>query len=124
MNRAALSAELMAARDAATRLPLPTARLAGFSVDEAYAVAEEIRNLRVARGERSRGYKIGFNNRSIWPRYDVHTPIWAPVWSSTITFVDGPDARVSLAGPVQPRLESEIVFDRAAARGRCVGRPD
>ena len=35
-----------------------------------------IRRLRIARGERPLGYKIGFTNRGIWDRYGVHAPIW------------------------------------------------
>jgi 2-oxo-3-hexenedioate decarboxylase len=110
MNPDALAATFLAARDAATRLPLPTALLPGFGLADAYAVADAARSLRIARGERPRGYKIGFTNRSIWPKYGVHAPIWGPVWDSTLTLLDGVSATLSLRGLVQPRLEPEIVF--------------
>ena len=65
MNIAAISSALLAARDRATRLPLPTAHESGFDLADAYVVADEIRRRRIARGEHPLGYKIGFPNRSI-----------------------------------------------------------
>ena len=115
MNSATLATTFLAARDAATRLPLPTALLPGFSLEDAYRVADALRTQRIARGERPRGYKIGFTNRSIWPKYGVHAPIWAPVWDSSLTMLAGNEATLSLAGLVQPRLEPEIVFGFARA---------
>ena len=115
MSAGALAARLMAARDAAVCAPLPTAQQPGFSLADAYAVADEIRSQRIARGEHPRGYKIGFTNRSIWPKYGVFAPVWAPVWDSTLTLLDGTETQLSLAGLVQPRLEPEIVFGFARA---------
>jgi 2-oxo-3-hexenedioate decarboxylase len=105
-----LADELLAADDHAQLIDLPSERWPGLTLDDAYAVASRLRERRMARGETPRGYKIGFTNRGIWPRYNVYAPIWAPVWSSTLTLLDGTDARVSLQGLVQPRLEPEIVF--------------
>ncbi len=48
-----------------------------FDDARAYAVAREIHGLRLARGERPVGRKIGFTNRNIWPEYGVYAPIWA-----------------------------------------------
>ena len=117
MNADALAATFLAARDGATRLPLPTALMPGFDLAGAYAVADAVRNRRIARGEHPRGYKIGFTNRGIWPKYGVHAPIWGPVWDSTLTLLDGTAATLSLRGLVQPRLEPEIVFGFARAPG-------
>jgi 2-oxo-3-hexenedioate decarboxylase len=101
---------LLAACDGATRLELPSANDSGFDLRRGYAVADQLRTLRLARGERQRGYKIGFTNRTIWPRYGVFGPIWGPVWDTTLQLLDGTDAALSLAGLVQPRLEPEVVF--------------
>ena len=106
---------LLAAYDGASRLVLPSAHDSGFDLPRAYAVADRLRTLRLARGERQRGYKIGFTNRTIWPRYGVFGPIWGPVWDTTLQFLDGAAAEVSLAGLVQPRLEPEVVFGFASA---------
>jgi len=101
---------LLDARDAARQLPTLTGADPSFSLDEAYAVADEIRRLRIARGERSRGYKIGFTNRGIWARYGVFAPIWGPVWDTTVEDAADGEATVSLAPFCEPRLEPEIMF--------------
>lgn len=108
---AALAEALLAARAGATRLTLP----ADLDLAAAYRVAARVDAHREAAGERPRGWKIGFTNRAIWPRYGVHRPIWARVWDSTLTLLDESTAAVSLAGLVQPRIEPEIVFGFARA---------
>ena len=112
---AARARELLAARDAARLVETITGADPAFTVTDAYAVADEIRRLRSARGERPLGYKIGFTNRGIWDRYGVHEPIWAPVWDTTLEQVEGGEARVSLAKFSLPRLEPEVMFHFARA---------
>lgn len=108
-DRPAIADALLAARANAALLPLPSAH-GEFTLDDAYAVGELIRQRRVAAGERPCGYKIGFTNRSLWSKYGVYAPIWAPVWDSTVRQLEGDRAVLSLAGLVQPRLEPEVVF--------------
>jgi 2-oxo-3-hexenedioate decarboxylase len=110
-----LAERLLAAYDAGQLLPLPSAADPAFDMRAAFATADELRRLRVARGEKPVGYKIGFTNRSIWQRYGVHQPIWGPVWDSTTTLLDEATARVSLAGLSQARLEPEVVFGFSSA---------
>ena len=81
----------------------------GLPVNEAYERALSVRQLRINRGEAPRGYKIGFTNRTIWPRYGVYAPIWGTVWNTTLSFCEG-EGTVDLAGTTQPRLEPECVF--------------
>jgi 2-keto-4-pentenoate hydratase len=81
----------------------------GFDVAAAYQRALAVRQLREKRGEVPRGYKIGFTNRNIWPRYQVFAPIWGTVWDSTLQFCEGAGS-VALNGACQPRLEPEAVF--------------
>ena len=52
-------------------------------LEHAQAILDTITELRRQRGETPRGYKIGFTNRTIWPRYGVFAPIWARVGPST-----------------------------------------
>ncbi len=82
------------------------------SVDGAYQSALAVRRLRIARGERPVGFKIGFTNRTIWKRYRVFAPIWGTVWDTTLTLCDGAGS-VDLQPTCQPRLEPEIVFGLA-----------
>ena len=79
------------------------------SVAAAYQQALAVRQLRVARGEVPRGYKVGFTNRGIWPLYNVFAPIWGTVWDTTLSFCEG-QGELSLARTCQPRLEPEVVF--------------
>lgn len=81
----------------------------GLDVAAAYQAALAVRHLREQRGEVPRGYKIGFTNRSIWPRYQVFAPIWGTVWDNTLQFCDG-SATLDLGVACQPRLEPEAVF--------------
>lgn len=76
----------------------------------AYQTALAVRALRLARGEAPRGYKIGFTNRNIWPRYRVFAPIWGSVWNTTLSFADVAEGVIPLAGLCQPRIEPEAVF--------------
>ena len=107
---AARARQLLGALDAATTLPAFTASDASFDLAQAFAVADEIRRLRLARGEVPLGYKIGFTNRGIWARYGVFAPIWGPVWNTTLERVDSARTSVSLSRFVEPRLEPEIMF--------------
>ena len=117
----ALGEALLDAWDRAALLPLPSARPQGLSTAQAYAACWHACSRREARGERRRGWKIGFTNRGIWDRYGVHQPMWAPVWDSTLQLLDGTEGTLSVAGLCQPRLEPEVVFGfRSAPRAGMV----
>ncbi len=91
----------------------PEESLAGIPVDtqQAYQTALQVRQLRAARGEQPRGFKIGFTNRSIWERYQVFEPIWGTVWNTTLSFAnDASECHVDITNVCQPRLEPELVF--------------
>jgi 2-oxo-3-hexenedioate decarboxylase len=45
----------------------------------------------------------------------VHHPIWAPVWDTTVTWLEGARASLGLDRFVEPRLEPEIVFGLGSA---------
>ncbi|HSB23569.1 MAG TPA: hydratase, partial [Burkholderiaceae bacterium] len=82
-------------------------------IDAAYQAALAVRALRIARGEKPVGFKVGFTNRTIWERYRVFAPIWGTVWNTTLHFCEGRGA-MPLRGLCQPRLEPEIVFGMRA----------
>ncbi|MES2938752.1 MAG: hydratase [Pseudomonadota bacterium] len=97
--------QLLDHHDSGTLWPAPS----GLNLAAAYALALEVRGLRRARGEQPRGYKVGFTNRNIWPRYQVFAPVWGTVWDTGLRLGDG-EGELSLAGAIQPRLEPEAVF--------------
>jgi 2-oxo-3-hexenedioate decarboxylase len=120
---------LIAAYDTATTLPPITASAPDFSVADGYAVLHDIETRRRAQGWKAVGRKIGFTNRTIWPRYGVYQPMWAHVWTHTVHFARDGKTTLPLNGLVQPRIEPEVVFklkgpvpltDDAAAMLACV----
>ena len=90
-----------------------------FSQEEAYAVAREVATMR---GGHVLGRKIGFTNRSIWPIYNVHEPIWGVITDKTIEYASGHQVTVNLSGFCEPRLEPEIVLglNRAIAQSPSI----
>jgi 2-oxo-3-hexenedioate decarboxylase len=108
---------LIAAYDGAATLEPIAARTPGFDVAAAYDVLHEIERRRVAQGWRRVGRKIGFTNRTIWPRYGVYQPMSASVWSHTVHHATDGRARLPLDGLVQPRIEVEVAFKLAKPVG-------
>jgi 2-oxo-3-hexenedioate decarboxylase len=111
----ALSAELLALDDAPREVPPFSARYDGLSAEAGYRAAAHLHAHRVARGWKPVGRKIGFTNRTIWPRYGVHEPMWGSVYDRTVIRAERDRATVPLAGLVQPRIEPEICFGLKAA---------
>ena len=93
------------------RLVAPfSARYPGLTAESGYRAARALHVDRVARGWQPVGRKIGFTNRTIWPRYGVYEPIWGTVYDRTVIFARQNHAAVPLAGLMQPRIEPEICF--------------
>lgn len=97
-------------------------RYPGLTPEAGYAAARELHDHRLAIGWKPVGRKIGFTNRTLWPRYGVYEPMWGTVYDRTLIQAENDRASVSLAGLAQPRIEPEICFKmKAAPRG---GDPD
>jgi 2-oxo-3-hexenedioate decarboxylase len=105
-----LASRLIAACDAARTLAPITREAADFDVAAAYDVLFEIERRRLAQGWVPVGRKIGFTNRTIWPRYGVYEPMWAHTWTHTVHHARDSQATLALDGFVQPRIEPEVVF--------------
>src|SRR5258707_12336158 len=105
-----LARELISLHEAPREAPLFSESYPRLSAAAGYEAARALHEHRVASGWRGVGRKIGFTNRTIWPRYGVSEPIWGRVYDRTvIRAVDNP-ARVPLQGLVNPRIEPEICF--------------
>ncbi len=104
---------LLSHADQGTLWPADRDLLKSASVADAYQLQLALRAQRIARGERPCGFKIGFTNRSIWPRYQVSAPIWGTVWDQTVQLCEG-QGSVSLAQTCQPRIEPECVLGIAS----------
>ena len=115
VNTDRIATELLDALDRNELIEPITARQPDFDSEAAYAVSAEILRRRRTRGERPIGRKIGFTNRTIWPEYDVYTPIWGPVFDTTVTFLDGPSGSLAIGHLAQPRIEPEILLHFGSA---------
>ncbi len=79
-----------------------------MSIEQSYRISAGLSSLRVARGARVVGRKVGFTNRSIWPIYNVDRPMWGEMYDTTVhEEASGP---VDLSGFLEPRIEPEIAF--------------
>jgi len=104
---AALADELIHASDQGSTLAPPSERVAAFGTALAYQVLAAISARRRAQGWQWAGRKLGYTNKSLWARYQVDEPFWAPMWTTTVH----PGARqLALSGLVQPRIEPEVAF--------------
>lgn len=105
-----LADDVIAAHEEAREVPPFSERYPGLSADAGYAAARALHAHRLAAGWKPLGRKIGFTNRTLWPRYGVFEPMWGTVYDRTL--IDAPQGRgrVSLAGLVNPRIEPEICF--------------
>jgi len=110
LDHNAIADRLIAAYDGVTTLAPITSWAPDFSVTDAYAVLDIIEKRRRAQGWISVGRKIGFTNRTIWPRYGVYQPNWAHIWSHTVQFAKEGRGTIDLRRFVNPRIEPEIAF--------------
>jgi 2-keto-4-pentenoate hydratase len=104
--------QLLAARANAQQLaPLSETNPTLTSAD-GYDVARSILGIRTAQGEVAIGRKISFTNRSVWRGHgwQEDTPIWAPMFDTTLRYAEDNHGLQSLVGAVQPRVEPKIVF--------------
>jgi 2-oxo-3-hexenedioate decarboxylase len=106
----AIAREMKQAQDACRQVTPFTARLPAFDLVAAYEVAGRIHGMRLAQGIRPVGRKLGFTNPGIWDTYNVHAPIWAHVYTNTVTMLEGTRARCPMRGLMEPRIEPEIVL--------------
>ncbi|HEY8427648.1 MAG TPA: fumarylacetoacetate hydrolase family protein [Sandaracinaceae bacterium] len=121
----ALAGAQLSAYDACRPLAPPSATDPDFDLATAYRVLARIREAREHRGERMVGRKIGFTNRNIWPEYGVDSPIWAPVYDTTLVEADTkPVVDFRLERTRSPRIEPEIAFGLRAPIAAGTHDPD
>ena len=100
---------LLAAFDGNFQIAPLTDASPDLTLDEGYAIAAKIGEMRRARGERIAGRKIGFTNRTIWPIYNVDAPVWGWMYEGGVSDIPS-DGVIPLPALPEPRIEPEIVF--------------
>lgn len=109
MTEADLAGALLEARDRRSTIQPPTSLVAGLDLDGAYRVGAALDLHLGERGYRPAGWKVGFTNRTVWPRFGLTEPILGPVYEQTVHEA-APVAELSLGGFCAPRIEVEVVF--------------
>ena len=109
MTEADLVRKLLSARDRRRTTQPPTLGMEEFDLDGAYRVGAALDRCLRERGYRRAGWKVGFTNKAIWPRFGLDEPILGPVYDRTV-WTAAPTAKLSLAGFHAPQLEVEVVF--------------
>ena len=115
VTAASLATMLLTAQAAGEFVEPPSATY-GLRLDDAYRVGAEIARLRLSDGWRPAGWKVGFTNSEIWPRWGLDRPIIGPVYRETTFRTVEPDLTVPMGTRAAPRLEVEVVFGFAGAR--------
>ena len=110
MDATKLATELIELHERPRLVSQFSARYPGLTAETGYAAARRLHAHRLAQGWKRVGRKIGFTNRTIWPRYGVYEPMWGTVYDRTLIRSENDHAAVPLAGLVQPRIEPEICF--------------
>ena len=110
-----LGEELVQVHEAARIVPRFSERYPGLTPEAGYGAARALHAHRLGKGWKPAGRKIGFTNRTLWPRYGVYEPMWGTVYDRTLIRAENDRASVPLAGLAQPRIEPEICFKLKAA---------
>ena len=108
-----IASEAEAAVNAGPRKVQPfTARYPDLTMDDAYRITALANGMRVAKGYRPVGRKIGFTNRRIWDEYGVHAPVWGYVYDRTVYNLAAP---FPLGAFAEPKIEPEIMLGLSRA---------
>ena len=95
-----------------TRKPiLPISESEGVrDVSDAYTIQTEWTDLRIARGEKIAGRKIGLTSKAIQQQLSVSEPDYGTLWHSS--FYEAADGTVDISVDhfLQPRIEGEVAF--------------
>ena len=102
---------LVAARLRGSVLDAPLTDAGSFSLDDAYAVQSEVTALRLARGERVVGWKLGYTSLAMRAQMGIDQPNLGPLTDAMLLTPPGGAGRgVVPASALQPRVEPEIAL--------------
>lgn len=105
-----IAAEITTAQSAVKQIEPFSTRYPDFDLETAYAVARIHHQRRTGQGAVLVGRKIGFTNPAMWAHYGVTQPLWAPLYQTTVRFVDESEIDCTLAEFAEPKIEPELVL--------------
>lgn len=100
------AAYLEHARSEAKEQDRITSTFPGLSMEDAYRIQDEGIRLRIARGEKIVGYKMGLTSRAKREQMGLHSPVYG-VLTDEMWVKEG---QFNLAGKIHPKIEPEIAF--------------
>jgi 2-keto-4-pentenoate hydratase len=80
------------------------------SVDDAYAIQTHWTNMRLARGEKIAGRKIGLTSVKVQQQLGVDEPDYGNIWESSRYQAENGRAEIPASDFLQPRVEAEVAF--------------
>ncbi len=98
---------LLGATDNAREVVAITKQVDSLGIDDAYAIQAAVLEMRLARGDRLAGAKLGLTSEAKQQQMGVSEPVYGWVTESSVL---GADGRVALGELIHPRAEPEIVF--------------
>jgi 2-keto-4-pentenoate hydratase len=115
MNTSPSSTQTLAERlDTAwrTHMPIPpiTESDGITDVNTAYAIQTHWTNMRLARGEKIVGRKIGLTSKAIQQQLGVGEPDYGTLWQSSFYPARNRKVTISASDFLQPRIEGEVAF--------------
>jgi 2-oxo-3-hexenedioate decarboxylase len=105
-----IAAALVNAWHGRTFIAAPSRGDETFLKADALAVAERVRDLRIAAGAKPIGYKVGFTNAAVRAQFDAEAQLAAPVYDETLA----PEPRIDARRLLGPRIEPEVVVGLGA----------
>ncbi len=102
---------LVAARLRGAVLDVPLTDAGPFSLDDAYTVQREVTALRLARGERVVGWKLGYTSLAMRAQMGIDQPNLGPLTDTMLLTQPGSSGHgVVPPSALQPRVEPEIAL--------------
>jgi 2-oxo-3-hexenedioate decarboxylase len=98
----------------------PSARAAGLTLDQAYAVEAELARRRHAAGHATAGRKVGFASKALWRAMGLSTVAWASMYDDTVHHAGTNDTSISIGRMFSPKIEPEIMMKLKAPLGADV----
>jgi len=95
-----------------THMPIPPITESGGITDvkTAYAIQTHWTNMRLARGEKIVGRKIGLTSKAIQQQLGVNEPDYGTLWQSSFYPAKNGKVNIPASDFLQPRIEGEIAF--------------
>lgn len=102
-----IAAEYVAAGNERRRVPPPSGRYPGFTIEDAYAVQHAWVQLKLAEGRSVQGRKIGLTSRAMQSLSNINEPDYGALLDDMF-YSDGGEIPVDRF--IEPRLECEVAF--------------